>query len=576
LKFRGLTDLVLLHPPSVYDFREMLIIPSPIADLVPSGTFFEMYPVGFSFLGEYLERYGFKVRVVNLAARMLAEPRFDVERYISRLDPLAFGIGFHWLPHAHGAVEIARICKRAHPDTPVIMGGYSASFFDRELMEYPEIDYVIRGDSGEEPLRRLMMAIRDDRDPSAIPNLTSRGNSPSEVFTSPLDFVPPDLSHLGSNYDFMIRSAVRNLDPRGIKAFKGWWSYPVAALLTVKGCLNDCSFCGGSAFAMDRCFNRRGIALRSPADVAADLESIARFTGAPVFVIGDLRQGGEAYASEVLERIGRLSVRNQVVLELFGPAPRAFFDEVARALPHFNIELSPETHDDEIRRSSGKLYSADSVAASIGAALDAGCGRFDLFFIIGLQGQTPASVTETVEWCDALLGEFGTRLNPLIGPLAPFLDPGSIAREKASSRGYRVRYRTLEEHRQALLEPHWRDLLGYETDCMSRQEIVDATYAALLELNRVKEKHRQISREYADAMDRLLRENIALLRRLDVIREMPEEPPRERELASLKRDAERLRATSDLVKDELAWPVQGRRFHIAAIAGVLIKGKNKW
>ncbi|MBU4195023.1 MAG: TIGR04190 family B12-binding domain/radical SAM domain protein, partial [Actinomycetia bacterium] len=62
-------DFMLLHPPSVYDFREELIIPSPIADLIPSSPLFEMYPIGFSFLGEYLERNGINTRVVNLAAR---------------------------------------------------------------------------------------------------------------------------------------------------------------------------------------------------------------------------------------------------------------------------------------------------------------------------------------------------------------------------------------------------------------------------------------------------------------------------------------------------------------------------
>jgi radical SAM superfamily enzyme YgiQ (UPF0313 family) len=130
-------DLVLLHPPSVYDFRERLTVSSPIADLIPSSSIFEMYPIGFSFLGEYLERHGIKVRVVNLAAMMLEKPGFDVEGFIRKLAPRAFGISLHWLPHCHGAVEIARLCKHLHPDTPVVMGGYSASIFHRELPRNP-------------------------------------------------------------------------------------------------------------------------------------------------------------------------------------------------------------------------------------------------------------------------------------------------------------------------------------------------------------------------------------------------------------------------------------------------------
>ena len=38
------TDLVLLHAPSVYDFRTSVIMHGPIADAVPSTNEFEMYP----------------------------------------------------------------------------------------------------------------------------------------------------------------------------------------------------------------------------------------------------------------------------------------------------------------------------------------------------------------------------------------------------------------------------------------------------------------------------------------------------------------------------------------------------
>ena len=46
--------------------------------------------------------------------------------------------------------------KRHHPDTPIIFGGFSSTYFHEELIRYPFVDYVIRGDSAEEPLRQLM------------------------------------------------------------------------------------------------------------------------------------------------------------------------------------------------------------------------------------------------------------------------------------------------------------------------------------------------------------------------------------------------------------------------------------
>ncbi|MBL8056443.1 MAG: hypothetical protein JNK29_07075, partial [Anaerolineales bacterium] len=40
-------DLVLLHPPSVFDFRERPAFDGPLSDVIPSSPVFEMYPVGF-------------------------------------------------------------------------------------------------------------------------------------------------------------------------------------------------------------------------------------------------------------------------------------------------------------------------------------------------------------------------------------------------------------------------------------------------------------------------------------------------------------------------------------------------
>src|SRR5512144_3287803 len=106
-------DLVLLHAPSVYDFRERSIMFGPVSDMVPSTPVFEMYPVGFTKMAEYLERNGFNVRIVNLAVLMLTKPGFDVEKAIREMEPgVAFGIDLHWLPHAHGSIEIARLCKK--------------------------------------------------------------------------------------------------------------------------------------------------------------------------------------------------------------------------------------------------------------------------------------------------------------------------------------------------------------------------------------------------------------------------------------------------------------------------------
>ena len=122
------TDLILLHPPSIYDFRQKTILYGPISDLIPPSPIFEMYPIGFTSIAEYLERAGYRVRIINLAVRMLSSPKIDAEKLIKSLSSPVFGIDLHWLLHAHGAIEIARIVKRHHPGARLVLGGLSASY----------------------------------------------------------------------------------------------------------------------------------------------------------------------------------------------------------------------------------------------------------------------------------------------------------------------------------------------------------------------------------------------------------------------------------------------------------------
>ena len=105
-------DLILLHAPSVYDFRSMPILYGPVSDVIPSTQIFEMYPIGFMTLMGHLQQHGYSVRIINVALKMLRNPRFDVEKLVRKLKPSAFGIDLHWMVHAHGSLALAQIVKK--------------------------------------------------------------------------------------------------------------------------------------------------------------------------------------------------------------------------------------------------------------------------------------------------------------------------------------------------------------------------------------------------------------------------------------------------------------------------------
>ena len=566
-------DLVLLHAPHVYDFRKKTILYGPVSDLIPASPVFEMYPIGLTSIAEYLERVGYRVRIVNLAVRMLNDDNFNAEALIKRLRSPIFGIDLHWLVHAHGAVEVAKLVKKYHPEAKVVMGGLSASYFWKELLKYPEIDYVLRGDSTEEPFRQLMDSIKNRQQPEAVPNLVWR-DSKGKVRENPFSYVPDDLKNVMVNhYTGVMRSVIRYRDLASYIPFRGWAHYPITAVLTCRGCTQNCVICGGSNAAFRTFCNRQKTAFRSPEAIAQDIKQIARFSDAPIFVLGDIRQPGETHADELLQMLGKDKVKNQLILEIFHPASADFLHRLSFACPNFCLEISPESHDPEVRRTSGKYYSNEDLEQTISDTLDIGCRRFDVFFMVGLPKQTPESVMDTIDYCEYLLDKFkgDKRLSLFIGPLAPFLDPGSLVFEQPEHYGYRVLFRTLEEHRQALLAPSWKYTLNYETEWMTRQQIMDTTYEAILRLTRLKAKYGLISKKMANTQEQRIKTALELERRIDDIwcRDNHHE-----ELTCLKAEIDRINAIRASERVELELPTGLAKLKLLPSLRSLVTGRR--
>lgn len=496
------TDLLLLHAPSVYDFRRHSILYGPVSDMVPSSTVFEMYPLGFMTLAAWLQDRGYDVHIVNLALRMMLEPRFDVPRFLARQAPSAIGIDLHWLPHAHGALEVARLCKDCHPGVPVIMGGLSASYFHEELVRYPQVDFVLRGDSTEVPLQRLLETLRHGGPLDEVPNLTWKEHG--EVRVNAHAYRPASLDYIDLRPEVFARMVLRHRDLIGALPARGWLRNPMTAVLALKGCSHDCVTCGASRTACTKLMRRDRPAHRSPASLVANIRALAQVSRAPIYLVGDVLQAGLAAGEELLERLGREHVPNELVFEFLDLPPEGFLRGIDRHVRRWSMELSPESHDPALRSAlDGEVpYDNARMEAVFAEALRSNCRRIDLFFMIGLPGQAHASVMDTVDYCGELFQRFDRRLACFISPMGPFLDPGSRGFEDPERYGYRLFARTLEEHRQLLVQPTWERILNYETRWMTRRELVDATYDAAERLNELKARHRRIPAREARAVAR--------------------------------------------------------------------------
>jgi B12-binding domain/radical SAM domain protein len=512
-------DLILLHPPSLYDFRKLPGVHGPISDVVPSTPIFEMYPIGFASLSEYLERHGLRARIINVALKMLKNESFDVERLIRKKKPLAFGIDLHWMAHVQGALALAEMIKRFHADIPVILGGLSATYYHEEILrQYPFVDFVLRGDSTEKPLVDLLRAVKGAKDYGNIANLTWRDEARG-IHINRLTYVPDTLDDITIDYRHIMKKVFRYADPTGYQPFVDWYAYPVTAVFTCRGCTYQCKTCGGSAATFRTTANRKRPAYRDPRLLARDVFNISDHLHAPVMIIGDIFQPGEAYGLTFLRELKNRRISNHVAFEFFVPPSRHLLQEIASAIPNFNIEISPESHDEEVRRAFGRPYDNAALETMIADAIDLGAKRIDLFFMTGLPKQTYASVLNTVEYGRNLIERFQPykKLLPFISPLAPFLDPGSSAFEYPERYGYRLLYHTVEEHRRALLAPSWKYILNYETQWMTRDDIVYSTYEAGKRLNRLKAEFDLIDRKTAESVEKRIEAAVRMMKEIDRI-----------------------------------------------------------
>src|SRR4051812_40138744 len=130
----------------------------------PSGLmyneiFLRLEPLGVEVVAAAVRRAGHDVRLIDLQA----STRSDFLRQLHDFRPDAVLIGMNYLANVPEVIELCKLTKELLPQTLTCVGGHSASFTARELLEHAngDLDCVVRGE-GEEAAPRVLAAWRDD------------------------------------------------------------------------------------------------------------------------------------------------------------------------------------------------------------------------------------------------------------------------------------------------------------------------------------------------------------------------------------------------------------------------------
>lgn len=258
----------------------------------PSGLMYtEIYlrlePLGVELVAQAARRAGHEVRILDLQV-------FSHKDYFKALDewhPDAVCFGLNYLANIPEVIDLAKETKQRLPLCFFFVGGHSASFTAREILEHAQgaIDCVVRGEA--EQTGSLLSAAMDDRKGiGMLPGVVTRGGEgPAPKMADDLDGLTPAHDLLSKRRKYFIGS----LDPS-------------ASIEFTRGCPWNCTFCSAWIF-YSRSYRKR--------NVEAIAEELEQLEEPNVFVVDDVAfidpQHGFAIAREVEKR----GIRKQFYME---------------------------------------------------------------------------------------------------------------------------------------------------------------------------------------------------------------------------------------------------------------------
>ncbi len=538
-------DLILLHPPAVYDFRKEPLFPGALGR-TPETVQFTKVPIGMLSIADYLDRHGYTTIIDNLGDRMVNEVGFDVERHLQGLTAQIFAIGLHFQQHSPGALAIARLCKQLHPHSLVIVGGLTATCFHREIIEqYPFIDAVVRAEA-EKPLLQLLRAYEQHGRLTDTANLTYR-NAAGEIRTTPLlpasrdlnDFEYTRFELLTPQYSIYAEDSCHR------------WSLEVC-----RGCTYNCAICGGSAHTYKTRLGMDRPAFRSPQRIVADIKNLierdVRFVG----LYQDPRMGGRAYWQELFTTLKKEKPQlERLSLDLLIPADEEFIREIASIGREIILHLCPDTGSDKVRKALGRPYSNEALLHTMKL-----CHKYHIpvtnFFSVGLAGETEEEVGKTWElWAELdtmnevarRQGNFGDIESSvpiggqILGPIV--IDPGSPAFDDPERYGYKMLYNNLEEYVDGLSQATWSHWLNYETKELDRASIVELINQSIEFTIDQRERHGFYSQAEAHYERCRVEADRVIQKEVDAILQLKDEREKRARIVAIRKNLDHLETT---------------------------------
>src|SRR3954469_25940103 len=268
----------------------MKILGAHPGPLMYTKIFLRLEPLGLELVAAAAREAGHEVQLIDLQV----ENHKAFFRLIGSWRPDIVAFSCNYLANIPEIVDLAKAAKAMLPGLRICVGGHSASFVAKAILEHGEgaVDCVLRGE-GEAGVPPLLAAIEAGTDLATVPGaVTASGEGPPPSFVHSLDELLP----------------ARDLLRHRRKYFIGVLD-PCASIEFSRGCPWDCSFC--SAWT----FYGRSYRLLSPERVIEDLRRI-REPG--IFIVDDVAFVQERHGMALGEAVARAGIKKRYYLETRG------------------------------------------------------------------------------------------------------------------------------------------------------------------------------------------------------------------------------------------------------------------
>ncbi|MCG2677011.1 cobalamin-dependent protein, partial [bacterium] len=87
-------------------------------------------PMGLLAMANLLTKEGFSSKIIHLGVEWVMDHDFSILDYLRNREITIIAIPLHWHHQSYDSIELARKIKEAYPKVYIVLGGYTASYFD--------------------------------------------------------------------------------------------------------------------------------------------------------------------------------------------------------------------------------------------------------------------------------------------------------------------------------------------------------------------------------------------------------------------------------------------------------------